>query len=522
MREPIFEPSDIKQIEEKGISLEKVRSQIDRLKKGIPHVRLVRPCTIGDGITVLSPGDLERLNTLYTQSVSAGRAMKFVPASGAATRMFKLLLGIYNRPAKRDGEGGTVNNTPGDDDGAFQNFIRGLEDFAFYEDLKRVMEKNGLNLKTLLSRKQYTPILEHILTETGLNLANLPKGLIKFHAYPGHTRTAFEEHLVEAATYTLDEQDVAAIHFTISPEQEQRIKEHFSAILKQDAFSDTKYGITFSVQKPSTDTLAVDLANMPFRDREGRLVFRPGGHGALLENLNDLQGDIVFIKNIDNVVPDRLKQHTYVYKRALGGYLIELQGKAFGYLRKLSSGAIDQQLMDGLQNFARDRLSFSLPAVLDEGPIEDKVRFFREKLNRPLRVCGMVRNVSEPGGGPFWVAQGDGAASLQIVESSQVNKNSAEQRAIWASSTHFNPVDLVCAMRDYLGRPFNLKNFIDPETGFISRKSKEGKELKALELPGLWNGSMANWNTVFIEVPEITFNPVKTVLDLLREQHQPE
>ena len=279
--------------------------------------------------------------------------------------------------------------------------------------------------------------------------------------------------------------------------------------------------MTFSTQKKTTDTIAVDLDNRPFRDRDGRLLFRPGGHGALLENLNDLKGDLIFIKNIDNVVPDRVKQETYLYKKALGGYLIELQKKISGYLERLSRNDADAKLIKEVSEFAGHRLSVIPPKGVGEGTRGDKIGFLLSKLNRPIRVCGMVKNVAEPGGGPFWVKHADKTLSPQIVESSQVDMGSAGQKAIWESATHFNPVDLVCGVRDYSGKNFDLMNFTDPNTGFISTKSKEGRELKALELPGLWNGAMANWNTLFVEVPIITFNPVKTVLDLLRKEHRP-
>jgi len=272
----------------------------------------------------------------------------------------------------------------------------------------------------------------------------------------------------------------------------------------------------------STDTIAVDMDNKPFRNGEGRLLFRPGGHGALLENINELEGDIVFIKNIDNVVPDRLKQETFHYKRALGGYLLELQNKIFGYLNRLSKSDVDEKGLKEIFEFVRGQLAIIPPEGMDGCSKAEKRDFLVSKLDRPLRVCGMVRNVSEPGGGPFWVEHEDKTLSRQIVESSQVDMKSSEQRRIWESSTHFNPVDLVCGVRDYLGRPFGLMDFRDPNTGFISIKSKEGRELKALELPGLWNGAMANWNTLFVEVPLVTFNPVKTILDLLRKEHQSE
>jgi len=385
------------------------------------------------------------------------------------------------------------------------------------------MAKDGLDIEALITEGRYKEILEYTLKPKGLNYADFPKGLIRFHRYPERSRTPFEEHLFEAAAYTLDRNMVARVHFTVPAEYEELIKEHIENVRGYYEASGVKYEVTFSTQNPSTDKIAVGLDNKPFRDSNGRLVFRPAGHGALLDNLNDLRGDIVFIKNIDNVVPDRLKHETYIYKKALGGYLVELQRDIFRYLERLTSGNVSWQLITQVFEFVRYELSTIPPeAVEKRGSREEKINFLISKLNRPLRVCGMVKNEGEPGGGPFWVRHEDGTLSLQIVESSQVDMESSGQRAIWESSTHFNPVDLVCGVRDHLGNPFDLKRFTDPNTGFISIKSMDGRELKTLELPGLWNGAMANWNTVFIEVPLITFNPVKTVFDLLRKEHQPE
>ncbi|HEX3037176.1 MAG TPA: DUF4301 family protein [Thermodesulfobacteriota bacterium] len=522
MTDITFNEKDVEQIKSRGITPEKVKSQIEIFKKGFPFVKLKRPCTVGDGITVIQKGELKRLTEVYSQAALSGRAMKFVPASGAASRMWKLLLSFDNSYESIDAERIASQAANGDPDSkSFLHFIENIRNFAFYDDLKSVMLRDGLDIESLLSRGQYKNILEHILTAKGLDYADLPKGLIKFHRYPDHSRTPFEEHLVEAAAYVKDRDGVARIHFTISPEHEEAIKNHIERVRDRYEKSGVKYEITFSYQKPSADTVAVDLENNPFRDAEGKLIFRPGGHGALLENLNELEGDIIFIKNIDNVVPDRLKGETYLYKRVLGGLLVELQKQIFQYLDRISKGDLDELLVEGIIEFASDRLCIVLPKRIEQGTREEKVDFLFSKLNRPLRVCGIVKNEGEPGGGPFWVEHADGTVSMQIVESSQVNMKSAEQKEIWESSTHFNPVDLVCGVCDYLGKPFNLMNFIDPETGFISTKSYDGRELKALELPGLWNGGMANWNTVFVEVSIITFNPVKTVFDLLRKERQP-
>jgi hypothetical protein len=515
--------ADKKQIEARGMSIEEVIAQTEIFRKGFPYARLLRPCTLGDGITLLQEGDVKRLGNYYSEATLSGRAMKFVPASGAASRMFKILLTFNNLYEKLDEKDIIAEAEKDDPDHrAFIQFMKGIKRFAFYDDLKAVMEQDGLDIEDHITKGHYKIILDYIVSSRGLNLTNLPKGLIKFHLYPDYGRTPFEEHMVEAAAYTRDGEGIVRMHFTVSTKHEGAIRDYIEEIRSRYERSEVQYEVTFSSQKPSTDTIAVDTENRPFRERDGGLLFRPGGHGALLKNLNDLEGDIIFIKNIDNVVPDRLKHETYIYKRALGGYLIELQNEIFGYLRRLSRKDVDEKFIRRVLDFARQKLSIMPPDDLMQGSGDEKIGFLFSRLNRPLRVCGMVKNVAEPGGGPFWVEHEDNTVSLQIVESSQVDMESIEQKAIWESSTHFNPVDLVCGVGDYLGKPFNLMDYRDPNTGFISIKSKEGRELKALELPGLWNGSMAHWNSVFVEVPTITFNPVKTVVDLLRDEHQPE
>lgn len=517
-----FSEKDLQQIQEKGKAPEEVLAQVAVFEKGFPHARLRRPCTAGDGIRVLDTGDIGAFLEAHGRAAGQGRVMKFVPASGAASRMFKALLSFYNRPDPVRGAEVAAGAEKGDKDSiAVLDFMNNIKYFAFYEDLESMMTRHGLDVEALLHKGEYTPVLEHTLTPRGLNLAHLPKGLIPFHVYPDHARTPVEEHLVEAAAYALDRHGRAVIHFTVLPEHEGQIQGHVEQLRSRMEDTGVRFDVTCSFQRPSTDTIAVDMENRPFRDKEGNLLFRPGGHGALLENLNDLRGDIIFIKNIDNVVPDRLKEDTHTYKKALAGCLIATQDRIFRYLRRLSEGPVTGEALEEMLRFCRDELCLEPPDGTGGLGKEDKVRFLFSGLNRPLRVCGMVRNVGEPGGGPFWVEEGHGGLSRQIVESSQVDMQCPEQLAIWKSATHFNPVDLVCGVRDFMGRPFDLRKYIDPLTGFISVKSLEGRDLKALELPGLWNGSMAHWNTAFVEVPISTFNPVKTVMDLLRKEHQP-
>jgi hypothetical protein len=518
----VFTERDLKQIRKRGMTPELVQAQLNAFERGFPHANLERPCTLGDGIVSLQGIDHERLIEAHNRAASKGRLMKFVPASGAATRMFKSLLsGLECMEKTREGlhDKSQLKNP---DEEAFLHFLNNLNRFPFINSLQDCLRKDGLDVEDLLLRKDYQTLLNYLLTPKGLNLASLPKGLMPFHTYPDHVRTPLEEHLVEGAAYSKDKYGQVPIHFTISPEHDQPIKSHIRDVIPRYEGHNVKYRMTVSFQDPATDTIAVDMENRPLRDGSGELVFRPGGHGALLSNLHHVKGDIVFIKNIDNVVMDRLKDTTYHYKMLLAGYLLDLQEALFQQLSKLSNKNPSASVLDEALLFAQDRLSLEPPENSVKKTKMGIRRFLLDCLNRPLRVCGMVRNVKEPGGGPFWVRDGEGNVSLQIIESSQVNHSSETQRNIWGASTHFNPVDLVCAVRDRRGVPYKLLSFTDPETGFITEKSKDGKILKALELPGLWNGAMANWNTVFLEVPLVTFNPVKTVLDLLRPEHQKE
>jgi hypothetical protein len=397
-------------------------------------------------------------------------------------------------------------------------FVKRLREFPFFDDIKSVLSQAGISMEKEFGKGDFRNIVEAILSSRGLNFADQPKALIPFHRYAERNRTALEEHLVEAKDYALDSGNVARIHFTISPEHETAVRQYFEKIRALYEKDGTRFEINFSVQANFTDTIAVDMHNEPFRDAAGKLVFRPAGHGALLENLNTLQGDIVFIKNIDNVVPDALKATTYFYKRILGGLLVEKQNRIFNYLRQMEKSEVSAGTLDEILKFTKENLGIGVEKTVENK--RDLTAFLFSKLNRPIRVCGMVKNQGEPGGGPFWVRSKGGTIILQIVEQAQVNVNLLEQKGIWNASTHFNPVDLVCGLKDYRGGKFDLKKFCDPESGLIAIKSKDGRSLKALELPGLWNGGMADWITIFVEVPLITFNPVKTVNDLLRKEHQ--
>ena len=519
----MFSKRDLDQMKTLGITEEQVLSQLEAFKRPAPYLHIKRPCTIGDGIHAIPEKELSALAEHHREAANKGRCLKFVPASGAATRMFELPLWCYTHEPhmKRDeiarraeaGEEKCKN---------LLAFIDCIDRFAFFDALKGTMSKVGLDIHALIERGRFEEIFEHLLTPRGLNYANLPKGMLKFHRYPDESRTAFEEHLVEAAEYVRNARGICRLHLTVSPEH----REGFEMLSKKvRPLYEAKYHVNlqvgFSIQRESTNTIAVDLENRPFRIADGSLHFRPGGHGVIIDNLNDLKGDLIFIKNIDNVVPDRLKGTTFTWKKALAGYLLKIQKRIFSYMEKLTEGIHEEQFFLEALDFARTELFLQIPEGLRSGSTRGKREFLLSRLNRPLRVCGQVRSRGEPGGGPFWVEGQDGTLSMQIVERAQVNPDSAEQQEIWGSATHFNPVDIVCGVRDYRGNPFDLRQYVDRNAIVITEKSKDGHQLRALELPGLWNGAMANWNTIFVEVPLITFNPVKTINDLLRNEHQP-
>ncbi len=517
----MFSANDLKLFQSKGIDIKTIEQQLESFKRGFPYIDLVDPCTVKNGIKVFSDNEIEKLQKFYDKNFEDYEILKFVPASGAASRMFKSLYEFRDQLENTTEPDGNIEKDNGFN--SAQNFFSNIRKFAFYDDLNKVMEEHHISLESKLKEKDYKTIIEFILEDHGLGYASKPKAMIKFHNYKDGARMAMEEHLVESANYATNSEGRVAVHFTVSPEDADNFIEQINLVkdMYEELF-DVTYELTFSVQKQSTDTIAVDSTYKPFRDSKDNLVFRPGGHGALIENLNDRQGELIFIKNIDNVVPDRLKDTTYKYKRALGGYLMELRDKIVEYLDLLEDGGLTDNEIKKIVNFCSEKLYIRFTPEFETFTNIEKVDFLFTSLNRPIRLCGMVKNVGEPGGGPFWVRNSAGEISLQIVESSQIDLSNKEQKSIFEKATHFNPVDLVCYVRDYNGDPYDLREFIDPSTGFISNKSKDGRELKAMELPGLWNGAMADWITVFIEVPIITFNPVKTINDLLRKEHQTE
>ena len=500
---------DLKQLAQKGISEQQIETQLGQFKTGFPFLKLEAAAAIGRGIVAPTSDEGRKYVDAWQKYKAAGkRVVKFVPASGAASRMFKDMFAFVD--ADYD------NPTTDFEKKYFDN----IDKFAFYGELDAVCQKNnGKGIKELVKEGNFKAVAANMLKAEGLNYGQLPKGLLLFHNYPEGPRTPMEEHLVEGALYAASNGE-AHVHFTVSHEHMELFKQKVAQ--KADMYA-KKYGIaydiTFSEQKPSTDTVAANPDGTPFRNADGSLLFRPGGHGALIENLNEIEADVIFVKNIDNVVPDRLKGDTVLWKQIIAGVLITLQKKAFEYLELLDSGKYTHEQIEEIIRFVQNDLCCR-KADIKELEDADLVIYLRKKLNRPMRVCGVVKNVGEPGGGPFLTYNQDGTVSLQILESSQIDKSNKEYMEMFTKGTHFNPVDLVCAVKDYKGNAFDLPKFVDPTTGFISQKSKSGKELQALELPGLWNGAMSDWSTIFVEVPLSTFNPVKTVNDLLRDQHQ--
>ena len=492
----MFDSKDLRQFEEAGISQETVSKQLEHFRTGFPYPEVIAPATPALGIKVFS--EVEREEALKAYADFQGDVRKFVPASGAATRMFKDLF-----DARLSMERGEEINA----DSPSASFFENIGQFPFFSDL--------INTPGFV-REDKMSMLSSLLDEGGLNYGSLPKGLLKFHKYGNKSLTPFEEHLQEAARYAANSKAETRITFSVSPEHLDSFKKLEEVFI--DSFvkrTGIRPEIEYTLQKKSTDTIAVDMQNMPFRKSDGLILFRPGGHGALIENLNEIREEVVFIKNIDNISREENSAVVTEWKKILAGKLILLKNKISSYLTKLD-GEYNISLNEEIASFLEETFCIKLPSL----PEELYKDFLIAKLNRPVRICGMVKNTGEPGGGPFIVKDADGSTSLQILESAQIDLTDPKQKSIFTASTHFNPVDLVCSIRDYQGKKFDLRRFVDEETGFISNKSYGGRPLKALELPGLWNGAMSNWNTMFAEVPAETFNPVKTIFDLLRDEHR--
>ncbi len=514
--EKMFSEKDQQQILEKGISMEQIASQIGNFRTGFPFADLVKPSTIGSGLKKLDQEHAEKYAAYFTENMKFISTIKFVPASGAASRMFSHLFAWLEK--NKNTQSQPLADVDYDCNTA-EYFLQNIRNFAFFDDLKQAMAVGGKDIEMCIRNQDFVPLVDFLLHNKGLNYAALPKALIKFHRLPGRNRTALDEHLAEAAELCRD-MDRADLHFTISPEHIKKFEMHLRQVLPyfEEKFK-IKYNIRHSEQKPSTDIIAVDMNNQPFRNTDGSLLFRPGGHGALIYNLNELDADVVFVKNIDNVAPESERSDKVFYKKVLAGYLLYIRYHVYEYLRILDKENVSEDIIGRISGFIKKELSRDLADNFHLLDMADKAAYLKSILNRPIRVCGMVKNQGEPGGGPFFVMDSNGDISLQIVESSQINHKDARQESLMKQATHFNPVDMVCSFVDYKGNKFDLLNFVDPATGFISSKTKDGKPLKAQELPGLWNGAMAFWNTIFVEVPVSTFNPVKTVNDLLRKEH---
>lgn len=497
----MFRKEDIEQIEQRGSSVQTVEQQVERFKQGFPWMKIVAPATPERGIQVLDEAAVEAAAKYYDGAAINGKC-KFVPASGAASRMFKdLFSGLDALKAGKELA----------DDAPAAKFVDQIQSFAFYTP-------ELFGEQTCKCPEYRQAVLSKTLTDEGLGYGAKPKGVLKFHKYTdGEIRTAFAEHLVEAQNYMRNEDGTANLVVTISPEHQHLFEEAYAEVkAAYEAKYGVKYNITFTFQDKATDTIAVDVENKPFRTETDSLLFRPAGHGALIYNLNRIEEEVVSIKNIDNVANERLLPETATWKKVLLGKALELRDKIYGYLNALDAEATPA-LCEEIEAFLDNTLCVTLPAAAD---FDARVAALRAKLNRPIRVAGMVKNQGEPGGGPFIIAEKDGSTSLQVLESVQINMSDDHARECLASATHFNPVDIVCCLHDYKGQSFDLLQYVDEDAGFISSKSYQGRELKALELPGLWNGAMSNWNTLFVEVPLATFNPVKVVLDLLRPAHQ--
>jgi hypothetical protein len=504
------------------ISIEQILHQLEIFSRGIPFTEIIRPCRIDDGIFVIDHKMYARLIEYHKLAASTGRLMKFVPASGAATRMFSDLQSYINNSdffsnSSLKEKAGTENSAK-----SVYDFIVNIRKFAFYDKLTKFLEEDKVDPENLDDVRTISSIIRKLLGPDGLNYSFYPKGVILFHKYAEEARTAFEEHLYESVDLVADQSGNVRIHFTISEEHTDIFLKSTKKTIYELKKKNFLIEAAFSYQKKSTNTISVTNDNELFVDSNNKLVFRPAGHGALIENLNDIDGDIILIKNIDNILPATKNKKSIKYTSIMTGFLISVQREIFSYLRLLEQKKINEGLVTEIKKFAIEYLSIHFPENFDKWITDVKASFLFDKLNRPLRVCGMVKNEGHPGGGPFWVKDSKNEVSIQIVEAAQVNQADSDQLKLLKKATHFNPVDMVCAVRDYNGKKFNLKDYVDENSSLITIKTHEGKPLKALELPGLWNGGMAFWNTVFIEIPVDTFNPVKEINDLLRDSHQVE
>ncbi|MFV0566368.1 MAG: DUF4301 family protein [Flavobacteriaceae bacterium] len=514
----MFTEQDLEQIKTHGLTKEKVNAQITRIKSGMVFSNLVEAATIGNGIIRFSPQEQQKFIADYDKKRNHLSIVKFVPASGAATRMFKFLFQFLKEFESGDERIGTYERKHK----TFWVFLSGLEKFPFYAAvIKRIKAENPL-YDNLSYGQKCLAFVHTMLGDKQLNYGFYPKGLLPFHSYKDGVVTAFREHLLESVVYASSNKK-AHLHFTVSEAHYDMFNTELEHVRpKLEAETQTEFLVDFSFQKKATDTVAITAEDTLFRTSEGKLLFRPSGHGALLENLNALNHDIIFVKNIDNIVVYHKNKVVSEYRKLLAGVLLDIQEQVFSYLRMLDEGEVSEEKILEIATFASKSLHVILDVDFDDFPKNKKTSYLHDRLNRPIRVCGMVKNEGEPGGGPFWVKNQNGTISLQIVEFAQIDIHVKQQREIVKNASHFNPTDLVCGVKNYKGEKFNLLDYVDHNAAFITMKSQDGTDIKALELPGLWNGSMAYWNSIFVEIPLETFNPVKTVNDLLKPAHQNE
>ena len=514
----MFTEKDINQIHDKGITLDQVNAQISRLKNGMTHSHLLFAATIGKGIHAYNAEETQNLIALYETSKEDLDILKFVPASGAATRMFKFLFKFLKGYTLSKGNIKAYAQAEGDD--LILAFTSQLKAFPFYTEVYSKLKDAVVGYETLSEDEQYYEFVKMMLAEEGFNYSFFPKGLLPFHKYGAAYITAFQEHLYEASLYASSKKQ-ANLHFTVSEKHQPYFLKELEGIKpKLEKETGVSFKVSFSYQKEATETLALTKEDQVYRKEDGSILFRPGGHGALIENLNDLDSDIIFIKNIDNIVVTEKNKECSEYKKLLAGALLKAQKQVFKYMAQLEANTLDDADVTAMAYFLRKQLSVHIDENFGAFTFEAKVNYLKDKLNRPIRACGMVKNEGEPGGGPFWVKDENGDISLQIVEFAQIDFSNKRQQSIVYKATHFNPTDLVCGVKNYKGEKFDLMNYVDPEAAFITTKTQNGTDIQALELPGLWNGSMAHWNSIFVEVPVETFNPVKTVNDLLKPVHQ--
>lgn len=512
-----FTKADIQQIQQKGLDVKMIEHQLSHFTSKKPKINLHAPATIGDGIVRFSELKSKQFSTFFETQKQKKAIVKFVPASGAASRMFKSLYSFLERyDIQKESINAYVNRTKSVD--LFLFFLT-VEKLPFHDEIFEELKKQYPDYKSMSLDKRRLLFVELLLSKEHFNFGEYPKGLLPYHKYKTHITTAFEEHLVEASQYAAVNGN-ATLHFTISNQHHKRFDEHYKSIKKiVESKTNTSFDVSYSFQDPKTDTIAATVDDIPFRV-DGKLLFRPSGHGALIHNLNSIDADLIFIKNIDNVMMQHCMDKMVYHKTILGGYLLKIQLQIFEYAHALDQSEISEEKINDIANFLSDQLNVHISTEFEKYANHYKIEYLKTRIHRPIRVCGMVKNEGEPGGGPFWVKHENGELSLQIVEMNQINTKSESQHKILKSATHFNPVDIVCGVKDYKGQKYDLEQFIDAKTHFVAIKNKYGKKLKTLEHPGLWNGGMAHWNTVFVEVPLITFNPVKKVDDLLKEPHQ--